>query len=435
MRDILRTKLTEAITAPVPEHTRRDVRLPRVAGKAFAIVGVRRSGKTTFLWQCLSERLASGTPREALLLVGLEDDRLAGLQTDDLAWLVEEYYRDYPALRSDPRVTLFFDEIQTVPAWERFVRRLIDTERVNVLLTGSSARLLSREVATSMRGRALDVLVHPFSLREALRHGRAEPTEPWSKLPPAARSDLDHRLRRYLTVGGFPEAQAVDEGDRARLLQSYVDVVVLRDVIERHAVSNPLALRLLQRHLLANPAATFSVQKFYDSLRSQGVSVAKDTLHAYLSHLEDAFLVRTLSLHTASERRRMVNPRKVYPVDPGLIPLYERTGRPNLGHALECVVLLELERRGYAAAYVRTAEGYEVDLYGTAPGLQPLLIQVAAEVHEPATYEREVRALAAAHQDHPEAKAILLTLDPTPPRPVLPAPFEWRPAGDWLLSE
>lgn len=434
MRDVLRMKLAEAITASIPEHTRRDVALPEVPGKALAIVGVRRSGKTTFLWQCLSERLASGTPREALPLIALEDDRLAGLQTEDLAWLVEEYYRDYPGLRGDPRVTFFFDEIQTVPAWERFVRRLIDTERLNVLLTGSSARLLSREVATSMRGRALDVLVHPFSFREALRHARAEPLEPWRRLPPAARSELDHRLRRYLAVGGFPEAQTVRDQDRVRLLQSYVDVVVLRDVIDRHAVSNPLALRLLQRHLLANPAAMFSVQKFYDSLRSQGVSVAKDTLHAYLGHLEDAFLVRMVSLHTASERQRMVNPRKVYPVDPGLIPLFERTGRPNLGHALECVVLLELERRGYSTAYVRTAEGHEVDFYGTAPGLQPLLIQVSADLHEPATYEREVRALAEATREHPGALAILLTVDSTPPQPPLPAPLEWRSAADWLLA-
>ena len=113
-------------------------------------------------------------------------------------------------------------------------------------------------------------------------------------------------------------------------------------MIERHAVSNPLALRWMQRHLLANPAALFSVQKYYDALKSQGIPVGKDTLHAYLGYLEDAFLIRTVSMHTASERQRMVNPRKAYPVDPGLIPLYERTGRSNLGHALETAVFLGL---------------------------------------------------------------------------------------------
>ena len=131
------------------------------------------------------------------------------------------------------------------------------------------------------------------------------------------------------------------------MLAGYVDVVVLRDVIERYGVTNPLALRWLQRQLLANPGGGFSVKKQYDTLRSQGVRVGKDTLHEYLGYLEDAFLVRTVSLHTASERRRMVNPRKAYPVDPGLISLFARSGRSHHGHALETAVLLELERRGW----------------------------------------------------------------------------------------
>ena len=134
--------------------------------------------------------------------------------------------------------------------------------------------------------------------------------------------------------------------DRAALLTGYVDVVVLRDVIERHAVTNPLALRWMQRQLLANPGGRFSVQKQYDTLRSQGVRVGKDTLHAYLGYLEDAFLVRTVSLHSASERRRMVHARKAYPVDPGLIELFATSGRSHAGRALETVVLLELERLG-----------------------------------------------------------------------------------------
>jgi len=435
VNDLFRLKLAEALTAPPPVLTRRDVRLPAVPGKALAVIGVRRSGKTTYLWQCLTERMSAGTAREALIMLGLEDDRLAGLQAADLSWLVEEYFRQFPSRRGDRSVTFFLDEIQTVPGWETFARRLIDVEKVGLFLSGSSARLLSREIATSMRGRALEVLIHPFSFREALRHAGAEPKGAWNRLPAPIRSDLDHWLRRYLVVGGFPEAQGLDDRDRILLLRSYVDVVVLRDVIDRHAVSNPLALRWLQRHLLANPAGQFSVQKFHDALRSQGVPVSKDTLYAYLAHLEDAFLIRSVSLHTASERQRMVNPRKAYPVDAGLIPVYERSGRPNLGHALETTVFLELERRGYEAGYVRTAEGYEVDFLATAPGLRPLLIQVSTDVHDPDTYEREVRSLVAASEKHKQASALLLTLESTPPRAALPPPLEWQWVGEWLLSE
>lgn len=434
MRDVLYQKLVDSLATPPPPLTRRDIRLPAVRDKALAVIGMRRSGKSTFLWQCLADRLSAGTPRDDLVYISFEDDRLAGMSPSDLAWLVEEYYRLRPGARDQRIVTFCFDEIQTIPGWETFIRRLLDSEKVQILLSGSSARLLSREVATSMRGRALEVLVHPFSFRETLRHAGAEPRSHRDRLPKSARSNLDHRLRAYLTEGGFPEAVGVDPRDRFALLRSYVDVAVLRDVIERHAVANPVALRWMQRQLLANAGAYFSVQKFYNALRSQGIAVGKDTLHAYLSHLEDTFLIRTVSLHTASDRQRMVNPRKAYPVDPGLIPVYERTGRPNLGHALETAVLVELERRGCQTSYFRTRGGLEVDFLAQTIGQPPTLIQVCLDVSDPATLEREVRALSAAAAEIPESSALLLTLDPTPPKPALPAPLHWRSAAAWLLD-
>ena len=112
--------------------------------------------------------------------------------------VVEEYFSLHPERRDSQQVTFFLDEIQEVPGWETFVRRLLDTEKVELFLSGSSARLLSREVATSMRGRAMEVLVHPFSLREALRHRGAEPRSAWADLPKASRSALDKHFRAYL---------------------------------------------------------------------------------------------------------------------------------------------------------------------------------------------------------------------------------------------
>lgn len=434
LQEALAQRLTEALAAPLPSLTRRDARLPAIPGKAFAVIGVRRAGKTSYLWQCLHDRLAAGRPRESLVLLGLEDDRLAGLTTADLDWLLEEYFRRYPAFRGTMNVTLYLDEIQNVTGWERFARRVMDTEKVTLVLSGSSARLLSREVATSLRGRGLEVLLHPFSFREALRHADAEPERAWSRLGSAGRSLLDHRLRQYLAAGGFPEAQGLDTADRATLLRGYVDVAVLRDVIERHGVSNPHALRWLQRQLLANPGGSFSVQRFYLDLRSQGLPVAKDTLHDYLAFLEDSFLVRTVSLHTRSERRRMVNPRKAYPVDPALTALYSRTGEPEVGHALETAVQLELERRGYETSYVRTREGWEVDFLATAPGRKALLVQVCATLGTDETMLREMRALQAARSQHRNAVAMLVTLDAVPPRIELPAGVSWWPATRWLLE-
>lgn len=432
---VLSQRVTDSIARELPVLTRRDVAQPMLPGKALAVIGVRRAGKTSFLWQCLADRLAAGRPRESLVLLALEDDRLADLTAEDLSATLESYYRQYPEIRATGVLTLALDEVQVVRDWERFVRRVMDTERIELLLSGSSAKLLSREVATSLRGRALEVLVHPFSFREALRHSGHEPRVEWTTLSKEERSAIEGALLDYLRVGGFPEAQGLDLRTRIKLLRSYVDVVTLRDVIDRHAISNPVALRWMQRQLLTTPAGSFSANKLYQTMRSTGLSVGKDTVHDYLAHLEDAFLIRTVSMHSASERQRMVNPRKVYPIDPGLIELYESTGRAQTGHALETIVLLELERRGYDVSYVRTSEGYEVDFRASFPGEPPLLIQVCADPSAPETLERELRALSAAVAEERGARGLLLTLTSDAPASLtLPTRTKWERAGEWLLS-
>ncbi|MGD0885429.1 MAG: AAA family ATPase [Thermodesulfovibrionales bacterium] len=191
MRDLIRQKIIDSLAAPVPSFTRRDVRLPRVKGKAVAVIGMRRTGKTTFLWQILADRLAQGTGRDGLLYFSFEDERLADMTAADLHLVIEEYYRLYPEWRDQRKTVFFLDEIQVVHGWETFARRLLDTERAELFLSGSSARLLSREVATSMRGRAMEALVHPFSFREYLRHFGREPERSLERLTKAARSRID----------------------------------------------------------------------------------------------------------------------------------------------------------------------------------------------------------------------------------------------------
>jgi hypothetical protein len=398
-----------------------------------AVIGMRRTGKTCLLWQVIGDRLAGGAGREGLLYFSFEDERLAEMKATDLHLVVEEYYRMHPGWRDRKRAAFLLDEIQVVPGWETFVRRLLDTERVEVFLSGSSARLLSREVATSMRGRAMEALVHPFSFREYLRHLGREPATRCSRLDKAARSILERDLRDYLAKGGFPETLGIRHRDRNDLLRGYVDTALMRDVVERHQVSHPAALRWLVRHLLASPAGLFSINKFYGDLRSQGFAVSKGTLHEYLGHLEDAFLIRTVSLASPSERRRMVNPRKAYPIDPGLIPLYDTAGQPNPGHALETAVMLELERRGAQVSYIRTGSGYEVDFLARHPEGRQEMIQACADLDHPATLEREAKALQEAGGEHRGAARILVGLNPEPPK-ALPKGIRWFPASQWLLE-
>ncbi|MBN1396812.1 MAG: ATP-binding protein [Bacteroidetes bacterium] len=432
MKDIIRQKIIDSIAAPIPEFTRRDVYLPKIRGKAIAVIGMRRTGKSMFLWQVLSDRISAGAKRESLLYFGFEDERLAGMKATELQFLVEEFFRLFPELRDKHRTVFFLDEIQAVTGWEGFVRRLLETEKIEVFLSGSSAKLLSREVATSMRGRAMEALVHPFSFREYLRHIGREPETDVMRLPKAKRSLLEKDLREYLIVGGFPESVGAEARDRFDLLRGYVDTSLLRDVIERHEVSHPAALRWLIHHLLSNAGGLFSINKFYHDLRSQGMPIAKDTLHEYLAHLEDAFLIRSLSIAAESERKRMVNPRKVYPIDMGLIQLFNSGSNLNIGHALETCVMLELERRRVDVSYVRNSTGSEVDFLAKYPDGHRELLQVCTQLYTADVLKREIQGLLDAAVEHKKASAHLIVLDPERPSDI-PKPIKWHSASQWLL--
>ena len=170
LHPVLEEKLNAAL-APVPAEpmTRRDAALPEIPKKVHAVTGMRRSGKTTFLQQLAAESRRGAAPELALYL-SFDDDRLADITADQLSALLEEFYRRYPQLRRRTTVAWFFDEIQLVAGWDRFVRRVLDTENVQVVVSGSSARMLSREVHTSLRGRGIETTIRPFSFREFLRH-------------------------------------------------------------------------------------------------------------------------------------------------------------------------------------------------------------------------------------------------------------------------
>lgn len=433
LRTIIQQKIIDSQAAELPILTRRDSWLPSVKGKATAVIGMRRAGKTSLLWQILANRHASGTSRAGLLYFSFEDERLADLHVQDLDLLVETFYQLNPAWRDARRATFFLDEIQLVPGWELFARRLLDSENIDLFLSGSSARLLSREVATSMRGRAMEAVISPFSFREMLRHAGREPTKPTDRLTKAERSQLDKDLQEFLAHGGFPEAQGLDTRNRLELLRTYVDVVLLRDVVERHNLSQPQVLHWMVRQLLGNAAGTFSINKFYADLKSRGVAVGKDTLHSYLAHLEDAFLLCSVDVATDSERRRQVNPRKVYPVDTGLMALFDRSGKANVGHALETAVLHELQRQGAQVNYVRTPGGFEVDFYARHLSGAEALIQVCADLDHPDTLTREVRALQDAAETWPKAALQLITLH-RPKTGMLPPEIQLHLASDWLLQ-
>lgn len=432
---VLEEKLNAALAPGAAiSFTRRDARLPGVPGKAHAVIGMRRAGKTTFLRQLLAERRAK-LPPERALYISFDDDRLAGIGVDQLAFLLEEFYRRYPPLRGCQSVLWLLDEIQLVPGWERFVRRVMEAERVEFVVSGSSARMLSREVHTSLRGRGMETVIRPFSFREFLRHRSEEPAKPVRQWAPAERSLVEKRFREFLMEGGFPEAQGLDKPLRVDLLQGYVDSVLFRDVVERHEITQVAALRWLVRQCLRNPAASFSVHRLTDDLRSQGLGVARDAVNAMLGHLIDAFLLSAVPMATESERKRNSNPRKIYPADPGLVHAFDASGRSNLGHALETAISNELERRRAEIGYVKSSAGLEVDFLARYRGGGEELIQVCASLRSPEAVARELRALEAAMKEYPRARSRLLVLDRDSAGEVESLGVEVLPAYQWLLTE
>lgn len=433
LHPVLLEKLNDALVPYRFEgFTPRDARLAAVPGKVHAVIGMRRAGKTTYLRQLQAEWRRT-MPAERVVYLSFDDDRLAVTGVDQLGALLEEYYRRYPAWRRQQTVHWLLDEVQLVPGWERFVRRIKDSEKVEVVVSGSSAKLLSREVHTSLRGRGMETVIRPFSFREYLRHRKIEPGAP-DRMTARERSAVEGAFMNYLEEGGFPEAQGLPAPLRVELLQGYVDTVLFRDVLERHQLSQVAALRWLARHCLRSPARGLSVHRLHQEMKSQGLSIAKDTLHAMMGCFEDAFLFRSVHMATESERRRNSNPRRLYPVDQGLIRAFDKSGRANTGHALETVVLHELDRRKAAVGYVVTPSGKEVDFHVRHSDGTEELVQVCADLSSPATVLREISAMQEAAPLWPRARLRCLTLTHDGLPGVIPANVALESVAAWLLK-
>jgi len=408
MKEILERLFGDFLERPIPELTRRDALLNPLSGKALALVGMRRVGKTYLCYQRIGELLDSGIERERILYLNFEDDRLFGFSLSDFQIILDVFYAAAPEKKSS-HCYFFFDEIQNVPNWERFVRRLIDTEEVSVIVTGSSAKLLSAEIATGLRGRSVDVEVFPFSFQEYLDHHAIQISH---KQPIGARTRLllNQQAELYCRKGGLPELQKLPQ-DRAReVAQSYVDAVVLRDVIERHGVSNVEALRALLYQVLREPATKLSIHKVYQDFKSRGLRVSKDDLYAFMRHLADAYLLFQLPLWTRSEKKRQVNPKKVYVIDNGILDGYSTQMTADQGAFLENLVFITLRRRISELGYYETRQGYEVDfVYGEAG--RTVLVQAAWSLKNVRTREREIRALLQADQELENCRKQIVTLD------------------------
>ncbi|MFH2220180.1 MAG: ATP-binding protein [Pseudomonadota bacterium] len=433
MKALIQHRLVDAIGMGIPELVERECRLPEIPGKVYAVIGMRRAGKTYYLYQTMKHCLEQGVDRSRLVYFNFEDERLADMTFRDLHWISDEYYALYPEARSG-KVHFFFDEIQLVQGWEKYVRRLMDSENVQIYVSGSSARMLSREIASSLRGRSVEAVIYPYSFREFLKSRNIDVPRSLRRITKQMRSLLENQLIGYLHTGGFPEAQGLSPMDRNLLLQGYVNTVLFRDIVDRFNVTNIAVMKTLMRHLIRNSGSRFTVNKFFNQMKSQGFKVAKTTLHDYLGYLQDVFLLRTIPLYTRSERKRMVNPVKPYVIDTGLGASFVLSREPDIGHLLENCVFMELCRRRARTAYLLTLSGYEVDFFSEYPDGTCQAIQVAADISNPITREREYRALNEISPTLPDASFQLINLSEEAFVDAGGANVHIIPAWKWLLD-
>lgn len=385
-----------AALAVTENSTPRSYKFPEAKNIIKVAVGMRRSGKTYFLFQTIRQFLSEGIPLDRFLYINFEDDRILPLDHKAMGQMIDAWYTLYPD-NHNHCCYLFLDEVQNVERWPLVLRRMVDTKNIQIYVTGSSAKLLSKEIATSLRGRSLSIEVFPYNYSEYLTAHHLElPSKPFGK------KMLDHHrsyLLDYFQVGGFPGIQSMLPNEQLETLQNYVETVIFRDVIERHRISNVVLLKYFISFLLKNVAAPFSINKFYNDIKSQGHKVAKDTLYAYLAYLEDAFLIFTVPIFTESLRHKQTTPKKTYAIDNGLIVANTFNLSENLGKLLENQVYLDLRRQGKEIFYYHTSDGYEIDFITRDNRGKYEIIQVVWETEDPLTLERETRALHQAEKE------------------------------------
>jgi predicted AAA+ superfamily ATPase len=374
----------------------RRMRFEAVRGKATVFIGVRRCGKSTYVAQVIERLLSGGVPVENILYMNFFDDRLHNLRGDNLDLITEAYYSVYPEKKGAEKVYCFFDEIQAVPGWEPFIDRLMRTERCEVYLTGSSARMLSREVATQMRGRALSWEMFPFSFQEFLDYKGIEQK---AALSSKMRLQVQKAFGEYWEAGGFPEVVGLNRNLRIKIHQEYLHAILFRDLVDRHDISHPKAVTDLAHWLLDNTASHYSVNRLTAYLKSLGHNAPKSAVSEYLGWFEDAYFLFSLRVFDASLARGNTNPKKVYCIDHSLVTSVSSGILANSGHLLENLVFTALRRLHPEVYYYKTATGREVDFVIPGLGRSRKLVQVCESLAEPQTRKRETAALREAMEE------------------------------------
>jgi len=373
------------------------------------VLGPRRAGKSVYSLMLLKDR--------PFMYFNFDDEILAtagGISADEL---MKELHAAYGNIK-----TILFDEIQNLSAWELFVNRLL-REGYNLVLTGSNARLLSKELATALTGRHIPIEILPFDFKEFLQAKKFDADSEYSSLP-QNRGELLHLMGQFLLYGGYPE-----------VVVSNLDSLLFKDVVKRHKVKFSTQIGNLGSHLLNNFASLYTLRKLQDVLRLKSVA----TTEKYTRYLEDAYLIFSLLRYSPKSIQRIKSPKKVYVVDNGFVSAKAVQHSPDKGKLMENLVFTELAKRGVKPNqelfYYKTRNNREVD-FGVKKGMEVTeLIQVCADVTNPDVLEREVKALIEAGSELGTKVLTLLTWDEKREIKRNGSVIQVRPLWEWMLEK
>ncbi len=383
------------------------------------VLGPRRAGKSVFSLMLLRDR--------PFMYFNFDDEVLSsagGIATDEL---MKELHAAYGQVK-----TVLFDEIQNLPNWELFVNRL-HREGYNLVLTGSNAHLLSKELATHLTGRHMPIEILPFDFNEFLRAKKFQINEEYIALP-QQRGELLNLMENYLVNGGFPEV-AVNNVDPKDYLEVLFDALVFKDVVKRHRVKFSTQVANLGGHLINNFANLYTIRKILEILNLKSAS----TIEKYIKYLEEAYLIFSLLRYSPKSIQRIKSPRKVYAVDNGFITAKAIQHSPDKGKLMENLVFTELVKRGVKPNrelfYYKTRNDKEIDFVVKKGTEVTELIQVCYESINSDVEQRETKALVEASGELKVEKLTVLTWDEKREIKRDGKVIQLIPLWEWLLEE
>ena len=426
MKQALKTIIKDFHLKPLPPFKPRHLNVPLDLGKIITIIGPRRAGKTWYLFQLIESLEKGGIKREQIFYLNFEDERLdfdAGYDQ-----ILDAYLELYPDQKLDD-LYIFFDEIQEIPEWEKYVRRLYDTVTRKIFLTGSNAKMLSKEIATSLRGRSLSFEIMPLSFPEFLSFRSIDSKDIYST---KNRAKIQRSFDEYLTWGGYPELVDVERRFKANILQEYFNVMLYRDLMDRYGIRDASILKYLIKRLIGSFTKEFSVNKLYNDLKSRGIRIGKDSIYRLMDQIFSIYMVTYVEKYDPAVVKREMSNKKVYLYDNGIASAIRYTFSEDRGKLLENLVFTGIRNTTEAIFFLKN--GYECDFIISPETESPLLIQVTETLHRD-NLRREINGLEKAGKRIKNSRSLLITGDMAVPFDMLPKWVEVITAYEWLLKQ